>query len=169
MKKISLRIPLYWEEDPRISFKKPVWLKVGENEIEPYMDRALEKKIEIFNQSITIDALVPDELELVEVVCPGMATPVDMVEAFWNIAMADKNWRIAGLKEICLIFNDGMKKINVINERPDMEDWKEYTTEDNVGSYLWTRPWILTTYATEYGTYGVLFWKEIMKLKGKLN
>ncbi len=170
MKKIFLRIPLYWEGNPLVAFKKPVWLKVEESgETVPFRERELNQQIETFARSIMIETCAPNDLEFIEVVCPSMATPIDMIETFWNIAMADKNWKISGLKEVNLVFIDGSRKIRVKDERPDMEDWEEYTKNDKVGSYLWAKPWVLVTYTTECGTYGVLFWKEVMNIKGISN
>ena len=168
MKKISLGIPLYWEEDPRVAFREPAWLKVESNYTVPYQDRTMRKEIRTHKQIIQLNMKVPEELSIVEVAPPGMATPADMVGIFWNIAMADQNWRITGLKDVNIIFNDGAKRIAVENERPSLSEWKMYTTQDEQGQYLWARPWVLATYATKFQTYGVLFWKEILRIRGMI-
>lgn len=162
MKKIRLEFPLGWGKDSRILLPNSIWLKVVGNRTEAYADKNLSHFIPMTRKKVSIEVTVPDELSIIEVTPPGIATPADLIEIFWSMSMANPEWKIPGLKEVFVFFNDLYRQVPIINEVPDLNYWLHYTSTDEIGMYLWSRPWALVVYVTETHTFATFSWKSRM-------
>ena len=164
MKQIRLEFPLGWGKDPRILLPNSLWLKVVENRTEAYSDKNCTNFIHMTRKKVSIEVSVPDDLSIIEVTPPGIATPADLIEIFWSMSMANPEWKIPGLKEVFVCFNDLYRQVPIIEEVPDLSYWQHYTSTDEIGMYLWSRPWALVVYVTESRTFATFSWKARMAI-----
>lgn len=146
MKRIRLEFPLGWGENTNAFLPSRVHLKVTGSETKAYKDKGFTEELPKTEKKISLEIDVPEELQMIQVVPPGLGTPVDAISVDWCMDMADPNWKIPGLKKILIIFDDRVHEVAVIDERPDFEGWKAYTDIGGEGTWLFMKPWALEVY-----------------------
>ena len=74
--------------------------------------------------------------------------------------MNDSAWRISGLNKIFVIFDNLNHEVQVINERPDVEGWKDYIDNAEESAFLFCKKWALVVYLKESECVGELYVKN---------
>lgn len=162
MKKIRLEFPICWGENTNKYLPSHVWLKVVDNHTEAFRDREFTQLLPKTEKNISLEVEVPKELEMIEVIPPGGSTPDGDIGLGWCLEMADPNWHVPGLKKVSIIFCDTTHEVEVINERPDFDGWKEYTENDEFGRWLFLRPWAMAVYVINSKTIATFHWHSKM-------
>lgn len=154
MKQIRLEIPL---DCDGVSLKK-VWLKVNDSQTEAFEDEECNIPIISTVERVTIEVEAPEELQLIEVIIPNGIAPTGDISLGWSICELDPNWRIPGLENVTIIFDDAIYEVPVINEKPDRKEWDDYNSYPNEGACLFLKTWALAVYAIKSQTIGAFHW-----------
>jgi len=72
--------------------------------------------------------------------------------------MADPNWKISGLQNISIIFDNMTYKLKIVNEKPALKAWADYLKNDELGKWAFMKRWALVIYTTETKTFAVFHW-----------
>lgn len=158
MKPIRLEFPLCWGENPEVYMPSHVYLKVIGTQTEAFSNREFTEPLPKTEKKISLEMEVPEELEEIEVVPPGGATPVQGIGVDWLWYGVDPKWKIPGLQKVLIILDGKTHEVSVSNERPDFQEWKAFTSIEGEGRWWFMMPWALAVYVTDTKTFGGLFW-----------
>lgn len=159
MKKIRLEIPLdIWGE----AIDNRIWLKIKNGRTEPYKDMKCTIPITKKGEKIVFEVEVPESLKIIELVGLGGSTPVDDIAMGWILESADPNWRVPGLKQVLVLMENLTHEVPVINEKPDLEEWKKFSDEAEEG-WLFLKSWAMVVYILEKQTVASFCWHPNLK------
>lgn len=159
MKKIRLEIPLdIWEE----AIDNRIWLKIKNGRTEPCKDMKCTIPITKKGEKIVFEVEVPEKLNIIELVGLGGSTPVDDIATSWILESVDPNWRVTGLQQVLVLMENLTHEVPVINEKPDLAEWKKFSDEAEEG-WLFLKRWAMVIYILEKQTIASFFWHPDLK------
>lgn len=161
MKQIRLEIPIKWGEDKNVLLPAHVWLRVIENHTEAFKDEKFTEPLLQTKENLSMKVEVPNELTTIKVIPPRPLLPITYdIYTTWAVKRNDSAWRIAGLNKIFVIFDNLNHEVQVINERPDVEGWKDYIDNAEESAWLFLKKWALVVYLKESECVGELYVKN---------
>ena len=157
MKQIRLEIPVKWGEDKNVLLSTHIWLRVIENHTEAFKDeKCTEPLLQTTKENVSIEMEVPTELATIKVIPPRPFFPITYdIYTDWA-----KKGRISGLNKILVIFDNLNHEVQVINEEPDLEGWKDYIENAEESAFLFLEKWALIVYLKESECVGELYVKS---------
>lgn len=162
MKKILLEFPLYWGENKNCYQPSIMWLKVVNNYTEAFKDKDFKEPVPQTREKISLEIEVPENLEMIEVMPPGVATPTRDVAIDWQINMTVPRWRMPGLKDVSIIFDNMTYEVGAVDEKPDILKWRNYIDNDKIGKNLCFKKWALVVYTIKEKNIAKFHWHSML-------
>lgn len=159
MKQIRLEFPVYQRDNDSFYLPTRIWLKVEGNITRAFEDKEFKNPLPNADSKISVEVEVEENLERISVRPSTEVIPVQEISADWDKKMANPNWKIPGLQKVVIILDKDMsREVQVIDERPDLEGWREYTERDRNGMWLFISLWALKIYTINSETRATFHW-----------
>lgn len=168
MKKIRIEFPVFYGKGEENDAPTSIWLKVTGNHTEAFKDEALTQSfLAQTEEKVVFEIEVPENLEVIEVPTPNIYSVAELVYFDWIREMRNNvNWRIPGLKKMYFISKrDKLHEIKVVDEKPDFDDWMEYTRNEEKGMLLILEMCGLVVYMTEDRCIGKFHFRDKKRLR----